>query len=190
MQELVAIVQDLPVQVVFDEPQDLLEQSVQGLLVRADGRQTVWGDVDCGGQVTVGPGALRSGADLPMPVPPGATLRAAAVEADGALDKSGTVTIEFDPPLPDADCCEVFLDGLASSAGVPALDTHSVRTLAGDTNLDGQVNAVDNSQARLYFGQPVDATNFLKDFNASGVINAIDNSQLRLFFGHTAPACP
>ncbi len=93
------------------------------------------------------------------------------------------VTVAFDPPLPDQNCCTVTLTN-------DVQDSVTVRTLAGDANGDGETNAVDNSQRRLWFGESADVSGAEWDTNCSGAVDAVDNSQTRLRFGHTAAACP
>ncbi len=92
-----------------------------------------------------------------------------------------TVTLAFDPALPDEAACTVTLDCGAAVC---------VRGLAGDADLDGVVTVVDNAATKLRFGMTVDATNARFDFNRDGDISPVDNSQRKLRFGNYAPACP
>jgi hypothetical protein len=103
----------------------------------------------------------------------------ATVTADGGT----TVIVEFSPPLPDQNCCEISLSGDTE-------DTFSVSTLAGDTNLSGDVTAADALATKLYFGFTADAGNATFDYNVSGEITAADYLQLKVNFGHSAPVCP
>ena len=93
------------------------------------------------------------------------------------------VTVEFDPALPDQDCCGMTLTG-------DAVDGLWVRTLEGDVNRDGFTNTTDASQVKLRFGQTPTNANCEWDFNVDGEINTTDASQVKLRFGFTAPACP
>ena len=93
------------------------------------------------------------------------------------------VTVEFDPALPDQDCCEITLTG-------DIQDSFAVRTLAGDANLSGSANTTDASQTKLYFGHTADQSNCMFDYNADGSINTTDASQIKLTFGHDAAQCP
>ena len=101
------------------------------------------------------------------------------VTADGTT----TVTIEFEPALPDQACCEIALTG-------DVQDSFAVRTLAGDANLSGAVNTTDASQIKLYFGDTVDQGNCTFDCNGDGSIDTTDASQIKLNFGHAAAQCP
>jgi hypothetical protein len=103
----------------------------------------------------------------------------ATVDADG----STVVTANFDPALPDQNCCEISLSG--DVAG-----TYAVQTLAGDVNLDGSVTTADALQIKVYFGQGADAANCEFDFNCSGDISTADSLQIKLSFGNEAAACP
>ena len=94
-----------------------------------------------------------------------------------------TVTVEFDPALPDRDCCEITLTG-------DVQDSFSVRTLKGDVNRDGSTNTTDASQIKPRFGQDAATAGPQYDYNTSGTVNTTDFSQIKLFFGNAAPECP
>ncbi len=97
-----------------------------------------------------------------------------------AVDQN-TVTLTFDPALPDEAACTITLD---CGAAVCA------RGLAGDADLDGVVTVVDNAATKLRFGMTVDQSTARFDFNRDGDISPVDNSQRKLRFGNYAPACP
>ena len=99
------------------------------------------------------------------------------------------MVIDFDPALPDADCCQISLSGVASPDGVPVLDTYYVRILAGDFDQNAQVTTRDASMLKIYFGQTADLSNFLFDFDGDGVIQAGDFSKVKLHLGNLAPEC-
>jgi hypothetical protein len=94
-----------------------------------------------------------------------------------------TVTVEFDPALPDQDCCEVTLSGDVSGSVF-------VQTCEGDLNRSGDTTTSDYLQAKIRFGQTVDATNCEWDFNLSGDISTADALQIKIRFGNSAPTCP
>ncbi len=142
------------------------------------------------GAVTVDPpGGLEFPVGDPQPVQSGEVLRVAEALADVEA-ASNQLAIEFAPALPDQDCCEISLSGVATMTGVPIRDVRNIRTLAGDMTRDGQVTTADPLSIKLSFGQPIDASNFLLDFNESGAVTTGDYLQLGLYFGHSAPACP
>ena len=101
------------------------------------------------------------------------------VTADGGT----TVTVEFDPALPNQNCCQITLSGDADAS-------FAVRTLAGDASRSGEVDTTDASQTKLRFGATLDAGNAMFDYNCSGSIDTTDFSQIKLHFDSVAPPCP
>jgi hypothetical protein len=101
------------------------------------------------------------------------------VTADG----SNAVTVEFSPPLPDADCCTISLTG-----GIE--DEWSIRLLGGDVDFDGAVLTPDASRVKSRFEEPVTAENCWYDLDCDGQIVTADASKVKSRFGNTAPACP
>ncbi len=99
----------------------------------------------------------------------------------GASTVGNTVTVTFNPGLPDQSKCTLTLDCGAQVC---------VRNLEGDSNRSGVTNATDNSQRKLLFGQAANAGNAQWDVNLSALINATDNAQTKLRFGNSAPSCP
>jgi hypothetical protein len=61
--------------------------------------------------------------------------------------------------------------------------TVPIRTLVGDTNGNGSVNASDVTQTKIQSGQAVTATNFRTDVTLNGTINASDVSLVKLRSG-------
>ena len=94
-----------------------------------------------------------------------------------------TVEVEFNPALPDEDCCTITLSGEVE-------DTFAVRTLAGDVDRDGAVSTGDASVVKPHFGEPADADNAEFDFDCNGLVSTSDFSTIKPNFGHQAPACP
>jgi hypothetical protein len=92
------------------------------------------------------------------------------------------IAVEFDPPLPDQDCCTITLTGGVEGG-------FQVRTLAGDINRDGKVTTGDMSIIKPHFREYTDEDNVLYDFNCDGVITTSDFSQIKPLLQHTAPAC-
>ena len=92
-----------------------------------------------------------------------------------------TVTVSFNPALPDEDTCTVNLDcgALVCLSG-----------LRGDTNRDGTTSTADASIIKPKFGgdPAVDGAEF--DYNVDGIISTADFSQVKPLFGNTAPICP
>ena len=83
----------------------------------------------------------------------------------------------------------VTLANVADSAGgnssaVPI----TMEVLLGDANSSGGVNATDVAQTKSASGQPVDASNFRRDFNFSGsTINATDIAVVKASSGTALP---
>ena len=93
------------------------------------------------------------------------------------------MTVEFDPALPDRDCCEIVLTGDVAA-------NLWVRTLRGDVNRGGSTDTTDAAQIKLRFGQDAAVAGAQWDYNTSGEVNTTDYSQIKLVFGATAPECP
>jgi hypothetical protein len=100
--------------------------------------------------------------------------------ASGVAD-GDTVTVTFDPPLPDEAYCTITLDCTAQVC---------VRGCEGDVNRDGDTNTTDASQVKLRFGLAVTDGNCEWDFNRDDAINTTDYSQIKLRFDNSAPECP
>jgi hypothetical protein len=92
------------------------------------------------------------------------------------------IAVEFDPPLPDQDCCTITLTGDVEGR-------FQVRTLAGDINRDGRVTTGDMSIIKPHFREHTDEENFLYDFNCDGVITTADYSMIKPLLQHIAPGC-
>jgi hypothetical protein len=107
-----------------------------------------------------------------------------------------TVVIEFDPALPDQDCCEVGIAGMASTYGAASADSWFVRTLAGDVSRDGEVKVSDKALIKPKIsGDPLidlpsPEANFWFDVSCDGVITVSDSALIKPKIGHTAPPCP
>jgi hypothetical protein len=92
-----------------------------------------------------------------------------------------TVTVTFDPALPDQDACVIDLD---------CGGTACVRSCEGDLNRSGNTTAADSLQTKIRFGETATSANCEWDFDLSGGISASDALQIKIRFGFTAPACP
>jgi hypothetical protein len=99
----------------------------------------------------------------------------------GTSDVGNTVTVTFDPALPDQDACVVDLDCGGSAC---------VRSCEGDLNRSGDTTAADSLQAKIRFGEAATTANCEWDFDLSGSISASDALQIKIRFGFTAPTCP
>ncbi|MCP4245580.1 MAG: hypothetical protein GY778_00885, partial [bacterium] len=108
------------------------------------------------------------------------------------LDPTGSIlTIDLDPPLGDQDCYAIGLAGMTSTEGGDILNpTFTVRTLVGDVNRTGRVNATDKNLIKGKIGTPLSADDFLFDVNLSGRINATDKNLVKGWIGHTVAECP
>lgn len=119
---------------------------------------------------------------------PGARAVSVAIDCgDGPVPYPATsdgtfVEVTIDPPLADATCCTVTIDGIEASWAVIAHE--------GDVNRDGIVNTVDSSAIKARFGTSTDSLNFIWDPNADGIINSIDFSAIKARFGNSLPSCP
>ena len=88
----------------------------------------------------------------------------------------------------DVQWLKLRLNPIADLAG-NALDlSYTIGILAGDSTLNGSVNAQDILFVRYNSGQPLDqGNNFRYDLNASGAINAQDVLFVRSYSGNTLP---
>ncbi len=87
----------------------------------------------------------------------------------------------------DQSVVTVVLNGITDLAGNALAGTNAVlvRSLYGDVNQSGTVNAVDLQQVKNNVLKTVTSTNFLYDANGSGIINAVDLQQLKNNILHT-----
>jgi hypothetical protein len=99
------------------------------------------------------------------------------VSSDGMM-----LTIEFNPPLPDQDCCTIKLNGAIE-------DSFTIRTLAGDVNHDGVVSTGDASIIKPWYNHEVNENTFIYDINTNGSITSDDYDSCVSKFGHSAPSC-
>ncbi len=88
----------------------------------------------------------------------------------------------------DQSVVTVVLSGITDSAGNPLTGTNAVRirSLYGDVNQSGTVNAVDLQQVKNNLLATLTPANFLCDVNCSGTINAVDLQQIKNNLLHTA----
>ncbi|MCH7814926.1 MAG: hypothetical protein IID40_13000 [Planctomycetes bacterium] len=91
-----------------------------------------------------------------------------------------TVTVN---PLRNIDCCTITFSG-------DVVDTYDVRTLVGDVNGSGVVNATDKNLVKGAIGRALDSDKFIFDINTSGTINATDKNLVKGWIGTTEVACP
>ena len=82
----------------------------------------------------------------------------------------------------------VVMNGLTDMAGNPLSGTNAVivRSLYGDVNQSGTVNAVDLQQVKNNLLTTLTPSNFLCDVNSSGTINAVDLQQIKNNLLHSA----
>ena len=99
------------------------------------------------------------------------------------LDDGYTAVLNFDQPLPDADCCTIHLAG-------SVVDEFVVATLAGDVNRTMTVNTADGSVIKNFYGELVTDLNYLYDVNLTGTINTADRSSIKSFYGNAVESCP
>ncbi len=95
----------------------------------------------------------------------------------------GTLTVIFDPPLPNGECCELVLSGGATG-------TAMIQILEGDVNQNGIVNATDKNLVKGKIGRTLDAENFVFDVNMTGTINATDKFLVKAEIGEVVAVCP
>ncbi|MCP4248005.1 MAG: hypothetical protein GY778_13235 [bacterium] len=91
-----------------------------------------------------------------------------------------TVTVNA---LRNIDCCTITFSG-------DVIDTYDVRTLVGDVNGSGIVNATDKNLVKGAIGRALDSAKFVFDVNTSGSINATDKNLVKGWIGTTQVACP
>ena len=95
-----------------------------------------------------------------------------------------TVTVEFDPGLPNNDCCTITLSG-------PELnDEWSVANLLGDADRNMDTNSLDYSSVKLRLGLVPNDTTARYDLNCDGDITSLDYSAIKLNIGSTLTTCP
>ena len=100
-----------------------------------------------------------------------------------SADGTPIVNVEFDPALPNNDCCTISLTGDVTA-------DYAVAALLGDADRNLDVNSLDYSAVKLRLGQPVDETNARYDINADGDITSLDYSSIKLNLGAVLPSCP
>ena len=104
-----------------------------------------------------------------------------ATASDPSAGDDNTVTVTFDPALPDEACCVITL---ACEAEV------CVCGLEGDIDRSGLVSTGDASIIKPRFGDtPTDADAEF-DYDVSGLISTSDFSQVKPKFGNATPGCP
>jgi hypothetical protein len=83
----------------------------------------------------------------------------------------------------------VVVNGISDLAGNPLVGTNAVRirSLYGDCNLSGTVNAPDLQQVKNRLLQTANSTNYLSDLNCSGTVNAPDLQTVKNNLLHSAP---
>ncbi len=117
--------------------------------------------------------------------PQAAVTSGTGMIGSGGVSNGGVVTIAGNVvtvPLTNvanAQTINVTLFGLNGGGNLVI----PMRTLAGDANESGVVNASDVSLVKSRMGQPVDATNFRSDVNADGVNNATDVAIIKFNLG-------
>ncbi|MCH7702209.1 MAG: hypothetical protein IID37_11020 [Planctomycetes bacterium] len=86
-----------------------------------------------------------------------------------------TVTADFDPPLPNTECCTITLGG-------GALGSQLIKILQGDVDGSGRVNATDKNLVKGKItsrSPPLAGDDFFYDVNMSGRINATDKNLVK-----------
>ena len=109
---------------------------------------------------------------------------------EGAYCPDTKLVITFDPALPDADCCQISLDGVSSTHGQPVADSFAVTTLAGDADRDGSVSTADGSAVTQRLGKATVEATAQYDLDTDGFITTADTSVATQRLGRTAPSCP
>ncbi len=131
------------------------------------------------------------------------TFNKATTAADGTLDATeftltnatfvsaslvnSNLTLNLTNVL-DQTMVTVVMNGLTDLAGNPLSGTNVVlvRSLYGDVNQNGTVNAVDMQQVKNNLLATLTPANFLCDVNCSGTINAVDLQQVKNNLLHSA----
>jgi len=131
------------------------------------------------------------------------TFNKAMAAADGTLDAteftltnatfvsasivSSNLTLNLTNVV-DQSKVTVVMNGLTDLAGNALSGTNAVlvRSLCGDVNQSGTVNAVDMQQVKNNLLTTVTSVNFLSDVNCSGNINAVDLQQIKNNLLHSA----
>jgi hypothetical protein len=104
-----------------------------------------------------------------------------SASVSGTSVVGNTVTVTFDPAVPDEDACTIELDCGASVC---------VRSCEGDLNQSGATTSADALQVKVRFGLPLDNTTAMWDFDVNGTIGTSDGLQIKIRFGFVAPLCP
>ena len=131
------------------------------------------------------------------------TFNKAMAAADGTLDAteftvtnatfvsasiaSSNLTLNLTSVV-DQSKVTVVMNGLTDLAGNPLSGTNAVlvRSLYGDVNQSGTVNAVDLQQVKNNLLAALTPANLLCDVNSSGTINAVDLQQIKNNLLHSA----
>jgi hypothetical protein len=109
----------------------------------------------------------------------GASLNSATGNAAPPTISANTVTINLSG-IGNGQQLSVTLQGVIDEFGQTIPDiTVPIRTLVGDTNGNGSVNASDVTQTKVQSGQAVTASNFRTDVTVNGTINASDVSLVK-----------
>jgi hypothetical protein len=103
-----------------------------------------------------------------------------------------TLSINFNPGLPDQKRYTFELAGKFKAAGVPypllTGDTNcEVRGLVGDMNSSGNINLIDVGAVKAKAGAVVSASTCMYDLNCDGNINLIDVGLAKSKYGNTVP---
>ena len=108
------------------------------------------------------------------------TAYTGTIVTSSRLPAYNQVTVEFSPAIPDVECCEITLDGVAGN--------WYVATLAGDANRDGDVNSLDYSYPKGRLGFTGEAAP-QADVNVDNDVTSLDYSAIKLRLGHVI-SCP
>jgi hypothetical protein len=103
--------------------------------------------------------------------------------ANVTVNSPTNITVDLTLPLPNQDCCEITLSG-------DAQDSIRIRTLAGDVDVNGNVNTADITAIKPNLGTAVTNANFLFDIDANGAINTADITTVKPRLGNAAATCP
>ena len=136
-----------------------------------------------GASVTVGNVSIVDSSGAPYGGTVGVSLQT------GQSGPNTLVVVTFDPALANAECWTVGVAEMTGGGLNVCNAVTTVRSLAGDANLDGDVTALDYSAVKLRLGQPVDETTCMCDVNADGDISSLDYSSIKPRLGITAPDC-
>ncbi len=90
--------------------------------------------------------------------------------------------------IADNQTINVRLNGVNSAAAAPLTDVViPLSRNLGDTNADGNVNAVDVAQTKSESGQAATSANFREDVTVDGDINGVDVAQVKAQSGASLP---